>query len=185
MPTHPESPPKKIHKRTETLTIRSELYRLKTRELEKQGLQAKDPKIDRRQFLENWIATRYHAPSDDMNQPLYDFPSGRIIRIPASELRPGYMQVRVQGIHEIVWVRPEQLRQNTIQHPPFDEEVRAHIKDISSAFAEHRQLSLGEWEDGFRRDQNPEGEIALWRHAADTYQAFTLLESSGERRVET
>jgi hypothetical protein len=32
-------------------------------------LQAKDPKIDGRQFLENWIATRYHAPSDDMNQP--------------------------------------------------------------------------------------------------------------------
>jgi hypothetical protein len=35
-----------------------------------EGLQAKDPKIDGRKFLENWIATRYHAPSDDMNQPL-------------------------------------------------------------------------------------------------------------------
>jgi len=35
-----------------------------------EGLQAKDPKIDGRQFLENWIAIRYHAPSDDMNQPL-------------------------------------------------------------------------------------------------------------------
>jgi hypothetical protein len=35
-----------------------------------EGLQAKDPNIDARKFVENWIATRYHAPSDDMNQPL-------------------------------------------------------------------------------------------------------------------
>jgi Zn-dependent M28 family amino/carboxypeptidase len=35
-----------------------------------EGLQAKDPNVDGRKFVENWIATRYHAPSDDMNQPL-------------------------------------------------------------------------------------------------------------------
>jgi Zn-dependent M28 family amino/carboxypeptidase len=35
-----------------------------------EGLQAKDPSVDGRKFVENWIATRYHAPSDDMNQPL-------------------------------------------------------------------------------------------------------------------
>jgi hypothetical protein len=35
-----------------------------------EGLQAKEPGADGRQFLENWIATRYHAPSDDMDQPL-------------------------------------------------------------------------------------------------------------------
>lgn len=35
-----------------------------------EGLQARDPKINGRQFLENWVATRYHSPGDDMNQPL-------------------------------------------------------------------------------------------------------------------
>ncbi len=35
-----------------------------------EGLQAKDPSVDGRKFVENWIATRYHAPSDDMDQPL-------------------------------------------------------------------------------------------------------------------
>jgi hypothetical protein len=35
-----------------------------------EGLQAKDPNVDGRKFVENWISTRYHAPSDDMNQPL-------------------------------------------------------------------------------------------------------------------
>jgi Zn-dependent M28 family amino/carboxypeptidase len=34
------------------------------------GEQAKDPAVDGKKFMEQWIATRYHAPSDDMNQPL-------------------------------------------------------------------------------------------------------------------
>ena len=35
-----------------------------------EGLKAKDPNQDGRKFVENWIATRYHSPSDDMSQPL-------------------------------------------------------------------------------------------------------------------
>ncbi len=35
-----------------------------------EGLKAKDANVDGRKFVENWIATRYHSPSDDMNQPL-------------------------------------------------------------------------------------------------------------------
>jgi hypothetical protein len=35
-----------------------------------EGLEAKDPGVDGRHFLENWIGTRYHSPSDDMQQPL-------------------------------------------------------------------------------------------------------------------
>ena len=35
-----------------------------------EGFKTKDPNVDGRNFVENWIATRYHSPSDDMNQPL-------------------------------------------------------------------------------------------------------------------
>ena len=35
-----------------------------------EGLKAKDPNVDGRKFVENWIATRYHSPIDDMQQPL-------------------------------------------------------------------------------------------------------------------
>jgi hypothetical protein len=35
-----------------------------------EGEEAKDPAVDGKKFTEQWIATRYHAPSDDMNQPL-------------------------------------------------------------------------------------------------------------------
>ncbi len=34
------------------------------------GEEAKDPKVNGKKFAEEWVATRYHAPSDDMNQPL-------------------------------------------------------------------------------------------------------------------
>ena len=35
-----------------------------------EGEEAKDPSVDGKKFAEQWIASRYHAPSDDMNQPL-------------------------------------------------------------------------------------------------------------------
>lgn len=34
------------------------------------GLEAADPAINGRKFAEDWIATRYHSPQDDMTQPL-------------------------------------------------------------------------------------------------------------------
>ncbi len=35
-----------------------------------EGEEAKDPKFNAKKFNEQWIATRYHAPSDDMSQPM-------------------------------------------------------------------------------------------------------------------
>ncbi len=35
-----------------------------------EGEQAKDPNFDAKKFGEEWVATRYHSPSDDMNQPM-------------------------------------------------------------------------------------------------------------------
>ena len=35
-----------------------------------EGEQAKDPSIDGKKFGEQWVANRYHSPSDDMNQPM-------------------------------------------------------------------------------------------------------------------
>jgi len=35
-----------------------------------EGFIAKDPKFDAKKFTEAWVAKRYHAPSDDMVQPM-------------------------------------------------------------------------------------------------------------------
>jgi hypothetical protein len=116
--------------------------------------------------------------------PFLDIPSGRVVRIPAAELRPGCVQIQLQGSDEVVWAVPEELKQGEIRHPPFEEEIRDCIRRIQSAFAEHYDLSLDEWEDGFRRDANPAREIALWSHAANVYQRFTTGEASADHRAE-
>ena len=104
--------------------------------------------------------------------PFYDVHSKRVIRIPKKELAPGCIRARIHGIgiDDPVFVAGDQLHQpGPLIHPPFDEDVRPYIGQIQIAFAEHRRLSVEEWEDGFRRDRNPDQEIALWIHAAMIY----------------
>ncbi len=133
--------------------------------------------------LGDWLKRRFgRGPGPGEMVRFLDFESGRVVQIPASELRPGTIQASVQGIEGLVWVIPDQLKPGTIKHPPFEEDVRAYIRQIQEAFAEHRPLSFEEWEDGFRRDANPEREIALWSHAADIYTASVGSEPSAERR---
>jgi hypothetical protein len=116
--------------------------------------------------------------------PFFDVETKRVVRIPAAELRPGVVQAQVQGIDELVWISPEQLHPGQIHHPPFDEDVRVYIRQIQEAFAEQRPMSFEEWEDGFRRDNHPEREIALWVHAANVYGTFTANEVVAERRAD-
>jgi hypothetical protein len=135
--------------------------------------------------LGNWLKRCFgrSRPSAPMVS-FYEVDSGRVVQIPAAELRPGAIQAQVQGIEGLVWILPEHLQPGEIKHPEFDEEIRAFIRQIQAAFAEQRPLSFEEWEDGFRRDAHPAREIALWSHAADVYNAFAEAEPSGERRRE-
>jgi hypothetical protein len=110
-----------------------------------------------------------------------DVETGRVVQIPALELRPGTIQVQMEGIG-LVWALPHQFKDGGVRHAPFDERVRAYIHQIHETFGEHRHLSFDEWEDGFRRDAKPEREIALWSHAADVYTVFACDEPSPERR---
>jgi hypothetical protein len=112
----------------------------------------------------------------------FDLDTGKVVTIPASELAPGAVQARVQGIEGIVWLLPDKLKQDRLKHPPFDEGVRKFIRQIQATFAEHRPITFEEWEDGFRRDTNPAPEIALWAHAAEVYTAFAGEEAAAERR---
>jgi hypothetical protein len=135
--------------------------------------------------LRAWIKSLFKRPASSSDLvPFYDVPSRCLVRIPPSELRSGCVQARVEGIEGIVWLLPEQLQQSEIRHPPFHEEIRSYIRDIQVAFAEHRDISFEEWEEGFRRDANPEPEIAGFWYAAGVYRLFTANEESPERRRE-
>ena len=92
-----------------------------------------------------------------------------VVRIPASELSPGLVQVQMKGSEEPVWADPALFQPSPFQHPPFPEEIRNLLRTIKATLDEVHPMSLEAWEEGFRRDQNPEQEIALWLHLADTY----------------
>jgi hypothetical protein len=132
--------------------------------------------------LRSWLRSILGRGPQSGMVPFLDVENGRVVQIPVSELVPGSVQVRLRGHDGVVWALPSQLQPGPIKHPEFDENTRECIRQIQSAFAEHRPISFEEWEEGFRRDTTPEREIALWSHAADVYTAFAGSEPSADRR---
>ena len=112
----------------------------------------------------------------------YDVACQRVVQIPPAELRPGCVQARIQGIEGVVWIAADDVKEGPVRHPPFGEDLMSYIRDIQAAFAEHRPLTVEQWEEGFRRDVHAEREIAGFSYAADVYRRFTASEPSAEKR---
>jgi len=133
----------------------------------------------------SWLRGLFGRRSEKVpTVPYWDATSKRVIRIPKAELAPGAIQARMEGQQELVWLLPEDLQQGGHLHPPFQEDVLLYIRRIQSTFAEHRPISVEEWEDGFRRDANPTQEIALWIYSAEIYEEFTQGETLAARRAD-
>ena len=101
----------------------------------------------------------------------YDFQSKKVTRIPAAELAPGMVRVRLET-GQIVWAKVSELKQGAFQHPPFVVELRDAILKLQKSLEEVYPHDYQFWEDGFRRDTHPEGEIALWLHIANVFESF-------------
>jgi hypothetical protein len=119
----------------------------------------------------------------------YDASTDQIVRIPATELGSGAIQVLLRSddsdVGQLVWMSAtDDLQAGDICHPPFDYSVREYIALVCNTFAEHRSISLEEWEEGFRRDRNAAEEIGLWVHAANVYNKVASDEPSPGRRRE-
>lgn len=71
--------------------------------------------------------------------------------------------------HEVVWMNPAEIPQSEIRHPPYTGPLLNDIKRIKEIFAQVCPKSLDEWQDGFRRDRNPESEIALWLRMGELF----------------
>lgn len=108
-------------------------------------------------------------PSLLENVTVYDPASQTYTEIPAVELAPGMVRAQVKGREGIVWIDPSQMKQGGYQHPPFEGVARDAIQSIQAAFPEVYEKSYEFWEDGFRRDHNPENEIGLWLHIAKIF----------------
>lgn len=134
--------------------------------------------------LRDWLKRRIDNSDAPDTVPLYDVDARSVVQIPRRELSSNAIQVQIQGMDGLFWVLPDQVQEGPIKHDPFIEEIRDYLRHIHVAFSEHRDLTLEEWEDGFRRDTTPEREIALWSHAADVHLHFAADEPSPDRRID-
>jgi hypothetical protein len=97
----------------------------------------------------------------------YDAATKTVVRIPKAELRPGVVLVQVRGEAEPMYADASDLKLgSTIHHSSLSEELRDAIARLAADLADVYPQSASEWEDGFRRDRDPEREVAGWLHLA-------------------
>jgi hypothetical protein len=68
----------------------------------------------------------------------------------------------------------QDLKLNEIVHDSLTDKQLKDIEKIQKVFSEVNTSSLEETITNFKRDQNPDNEIAIWLKMADAYERFTL-----------
>ena len=69
-------------------------------------------------------------------------------------------------------VNAADLKPNEIQHERLSEEQVRRIARLHEIFAEVDSSSLEKWIDNFKRDQDPDLEIAIWERIAKRYTDY-------------
>lgn len=104
---------------------------------------------------------------------VYNFQTKRTITIPMEELAPGMVEVKISGLEGTYYVDSTQIISDEYRHPTFKGCLKEKIDKLRSILVEVRPCSYEAWEDGFRRDKNPEREIDIWLNIANKYQQWT------------
>jgi hypothetical protein len=107
---------------------------------------------------------------------------GRVVRIPASELCAGVVPVRLEGTGELAWSLPVHPQTVRSRPPAADEGAPDVLRRVQAAFAEHRPLSLEQWEAQMSGAADPDRELVAWSHAADVYGASAAGQPCAARR---
>lgn len=102
---------------------------------------------------------------------VYDFNTKKVYLLPEEKLGPNMVRINLEG--KIYWANAAQLKENAFQSPPFTGKLKQRIVAIQTALAAVNPQTYVEWEDGFRRDQHPEREIAIWEHIVRVYRKTT------------
>lgn len=102
---------------------------------------------------------------------VYDFDTKQVSEIPEAELAPGMVLANVEGVGR-VWIKASSVVGSGIYRHDADsfEPVMGLITSIRDKLNEVFPMTLKQWVDGFRKDMNPEQEIARWGHAAKVYE---------------
>lgn len=82
--------------------------------------------------------------------------------------------IRNQEKSKMKEVAIKDLKLSEVVHDSLTAEQIIEITKIHTAFAEVNSSSLEETITNFKRDQNPDSEIAVWQSMASAYERFTL-----------
>ena len=81
---------------------------------------------------------------------------------------------KINGRDGIVWIDATELKQSEYRQSPFSGERRDSVVRLVDAFPDVYEKTYEFWEDGFRRDANPDSEISVWMHIADIYESYSV-----------
>lgn len=70
------------------------------------------------------------------------------------------------------WVPTSSLERSPAQRDALGQEQLRRIQQVRAVFADVDDQTEAEWVDNFRRDQNPDKEIAVWEEMASAYREF-------------
>jgi len=105
-----------------------------------------------------------------------DVETGNVSKVLMSTLGPEMIRVKSDG--KIYWANVHQLQENDYQHEPFTGERKKNVEYINNSLSEVNTNTYLEWEDGFRRDQNPDKEIEIWKYIISIYARYSSIQHS-------
>jgi len=105
---------------------------------------------------------------------VYDPDTRKVTTVPFDELVPGMTMVTVEGVEGTVWMVEEEVADSEFRHPPFFGERLEAVRSIMETLTDVLPKTIKEWEDGFRRDSDPDSEIAIWLHISSCYETIRV-----------
>jgi hypothetical protein len=70
------------------------------------------------------------------------------------------------------WVDPASLKPGPIKHQGLSPKQMERIYKLRDTLAEVEHSSIEKWIDNFKRDANPDKELAIWERIADGYARY-------------
>jgi hypothetical protein len=70
------------------------------------------------------------------------------------------------------WIDPSKIQPGPIQHEFLPDDMVKRVKAVQAVFAEVDQTPPEKWIEDFKRDMNPERELAIWEAMAGAFTAY-------------
>ncbi|MHB2021413.1 MAG: hypothetical protein ACYCW6_31150 [Candidatus Xenobia bacterium] len=103
---------------------------------------------------------------------VYDCETKRVIAVPVSELLPDMIKGRVDGVEGEVYINGGARLEETVRAWGVVQQASQVVWD----------WDFGNWDEGFKRDDNPQRQMVLWLKIAACYLYFTKGRKLGHER---